>query len=60
VTDGPRSAIIIVALALLRLHKTAAAVAVGLHSRVPQFEFQANAISSYYFAARRSDRSPRP
>jgi len=29
VTDGPRSAIIIVALALLRLHKTAAAVAVG-------------------------------
>jgi hypothetical protein len=27
---------------------------------VPRFEFQANAVSSYYFAARRSYRSPGP
>jgi hypothetical protein len=47
---------------MLREHdeKTAAAVAAGEHLRLPQFEFQANAVSGYYFAARRSYRSPRP
>jgi hypothetical protein len=40
---------------MLREHdgKTAAAVAAGLHTPVPRFEFQANAVSGHYSAARR-------
>jgi hypothetical protein len=41
---------------MLRQHdeKTAAAVAADQHAPVPRFEFQANAVSSHYFAARRA------